>query len=105
MRVLWCWRCRMEVPMLDEEEFEALWRFFHEARIAAERDARAVPLSGDVTDRRGAGLWTALQRALDEYNRITGDQETNPNAIWHHRLSIYGPPCSKCGKPLRTPRA
>lgn len=42
---------------------------------------------------------------LEEYFRITGHRETNPNAVYHHKLSMYGPPCSKCGKPLRTPRA
>ncbi len=21
MKVIWCWRCKMEVPMLDEKEF------------------------------------------------------------------------------------
>jgi len=42
---------------------------------------------------------------LLEYERITGIRETNPNAIYHHVLSMYGPPCSNCGKPLRTPRA
>ncbi len=42
---------------------------------------------------------------LDEYERITGFRMTNPNALWHHVLSLYGPPCKSCGKPLRTPQA
>jgi len=42
---------------------------------------------------------------LAEYERITGLKETNPNAIYHHRLSLYGSPCRFCGKPLRTPQA
>lgn len=42
---------------------------------------------------------------LNEYERITGRRETNPNAIFHHIVSKYGPPCACCGKPLRTPRA
>lgn len=46
-----------------------------------------------------------LQPALDIYERQTGYCETNINAIWHHRIALYGPPCKKCGKPLRTPKA
>jgi hypothetical protein len=40
-----------------------------------------------------------------EYERISGLRETNPNAIYHHRLSLYGPRCQFSGKPLRTPQA
>jgi hypothetical protein len=36
---------------------------------------------------------------LDEYERITGFRETNPNAVYHHRLSLYGSRCAACGKP------
>jgi hypothetical protein len=43
--------------------------------------------------------------ALCEYERITGFHETNPNVLWDHVLFRWGPPCEKCGKPLRTPRA
>jgi hypothetical protein len=43
--------------------------------------------------------------ALRRYRQITGYPENNPQNIWHHRLSKFGPPCSTCGKPLRTPRA
>lgn len=47
----------------------------------------------------------ADQEALDVYCAITGFRETTINAVWHHRLSLYGPPCHACGKPLRTPKA
>jgi hypothetical protein len=50
-------------------------------------------------------LMKSTQRALEIYFQITGLRETNINAVWHHRLSQFGPPCRACGKPLRTPRA
>ena len=43
--------------------------------------------------------------ALQRYREITGFDETNFNALFHHRLSLLGPDCRACGKPLRTPRA
>lgn len=43
--------------------------------------------------------------ALDRYFELTGYRETDVQALWHHRLSRFGPPCSTCGKPLRTSRA
>jgi hypothetical protein len=56
-------------------------------------------------DRREVDRERMFGAMLREYARLTGFYETNPNAIYRHHLSIYGPPCSKCGKPLRTPRA
>lgn len=71
--------------MLDDKEFE-----------------RIVSL-------RGAGTGDLLERyfgpMLREYERITGFRETNHNALYHHKLSLYGPPCRHCAKPLRTNRA
>ena len=77
----WCWRCKMDMPMLDEDEF-ALVMF---------------ELQASRPDGR--------QAMLAEYNRLTGLSETNPNAVYHHRISIYGPPCPHCRKVLRTPLA
>ncbi|HTW47664.1 MAG TPA: hypothetical protein VMD92_06940 [Acidobacteriaceae bacterium] len=71
------------MPMLDELEYARLDR---------------VKISEPALRKR-------LEAALEEYNRLTGYHETNANAIWHHRLSLYGPPCRACGRPLRTPKA
>jgi len=43
--------------------------------------------------------------ACDLYFEMTGFRETNINALWHHRLSLYGPECPKCGHLFRTPKA
>jgi hypothetical protein len=86
MQVLWCWRCKMDVPMLDEAEF---------GRVVGNQD---LP-------REGADVEARLATMLADYVRITGFHETNPVAVYHHRLSLYGPACGHCSKPLRTPRS
>ena len=83
MQLLYCWRCQMEMPMLDEAEWAVV------GPLIMQRDQ--LPPFG--------------REALAEYQRITGFPETNPAALWHHRLALYGPPCAACGKPLRTPEA
>jgi len=71
------------MPMLDEQEY---------LRVTSSRA-------------KGVSLRDSLVPVMAEYERVTGYKETNPNAIYHHRLSLYGSPCKKCGKPLRTPKA
>src|SRR5579864_4312383 len=86
MKMLWCWRCKAEMPMLEDDEYNRVTSF----RPSVER--------GQSLQQRFAGM-------LAEYERITGFRETNPNAVFHRRLSNYGPPCRFCAKPLRTPKA
>lgn len=86
MKLLWCWRCKREVVMLDEQEYE-------QNRIRKRR--RAVASASSVG-------YTPM---LHEYECLTGVAERYPLDILHHRLAIYGPPCRRCGKPLRTPWA
>ena len=77
------------MPMLDEDEFNLVLSKFG-------------PKAGGTIAERAERFQGPM---LDEYERITGFAETNFNALYHHRLSLYGPPCSKCGKPLRSPKA
>ena len=83
-KTLYCWRCGMDIPMLDEDD----WKEMYPA-------LSRISISDDKTK----------QLALDFYFELTGFRETNINAIWHHIVDLYGPPCCECGKPLRTPRA
>jgi hypothetical protein len=85
--------------MLDEAEWAEVSPYLNSyiSAIKAYREEHQV------------GLAEARERISDMacavYERLTGVHETNPNAIYHHRLSLYGPPCPSCGRLLRTPRA
>lgn len=89
MKILWCWRCGMEVPMLDEEEYAIVHKLYGEG--IKSKDA------GSIKER--------MQPVVDYYNSLTGFEATEANAVMHHRISLYGPPCEQCGKPYRTPQA
>ena len=86
--------------MLDEREWALVWAEMYLRPItspAAKSPDRFVEHQRELKEGR--------QRALDLYETFTGFRETNHLALYHHRESIYGPPCGWCGKPLRTPRA
>jgi hypothetical protein len=85
MKISWCWRCKIEVPMLDETELPKA-RELYSAAFKNAHSSRFQPL-------------------LDYYNEITGFDETNADAIMHHFVTLYGPPCEACSKPYRTPLA
>jgi hypothetical protein len=100
VKLLWCWRCKTEMPMLEEGEFAEISRLFGEGMRATKefRQKWGIPLEGIRKEERFRPL-------LRRYEELTGFKETNPNAVMHHRLSLYGPPCKRCGRPLRSPRA
>lgn len=64
----------------------------------------------DERRERGATLdeveRSALTRpVLELHEQLTGFQGSNYEVIWHHRLSLFGPPCHACGRLLRTKEA
>ena len=99
-QTIYCWRCRMELPMLTEDEWERVAPHLSHAmeQIKRYREEHQCSLAEATT--KGFG-----QQACAIYQEITGFPETNANALFHHRLSMYGRPCIVCGKPLRTPQA
>src|ERR1017187_6736026 len=100
MQWLWCWRCKSDMPMLDEQEYveiAALHRIGTES-VKKYRKEKQAPLSSVPM----AEMYALM---LARYEAITGYKEMNPNTVRHHRLSLYGPPCHRCSKPLRTPNA
>ncbi|WP_428229653.1 hypothetical protein [Flavobacterium sp.] len=90
MKNLWCWRCKMEVPMLDEEEYKVASQLY--------RDGFEKGKCNMTRKKRFKDL-------LDYYKDLTGFETTNPNAIMYHRIALYGPVCENCAKPYRTPKA
>ena len=74
--------------MLDEEEFALVARLY--------RDGSGPP-------RRT--LKERFAQISREYARLTGYADCHPSVVMHHRLSLFGPPCAACSKPLRTPQA
>ena len=109
MKVIWCWRCKMDIPMLEPDEAERVFAAQNRglATLAPESYRRIhEEFAGDPD-----GLHKRLEfereygGMLREYTRITGFPETNPKALDHHQVALYGPPCEYCGKPLRTPDA
>ncbi len=85
--------------MLDEAEW---------AQVSPLLDAYISAVKA-YREEHGVGLAEARERVADlacaAYERLTGFHETNYLAIYHHRLSLYGPPCPRCGRLLRTPKA
>jgi hypothetical protein len=76
VKLLYCWRCNIEVPVVEKHEWAQIMQ--------------SGPNHSDM---------------LQKYNEITNYNETNFNAVLHHRLIDFGPPCKSCGKPLRTAQA
>ena len=76
----------MEIPMLEPDEVDRVFGLGNTGE------------SADPFQRE----WGP---ALREYEHITGFHETNPMALYHHQVKMFGPPCRRCGKPLTTPRA
>jgi len=95
---MYCWRCKMDVPMLTEEEWQRVHPNSYIEQLKRYREETGCSLS----EAWEVGLG---HLSLAAYEQITGFKETNPLAIFHHRVSLYGPPCHACGKPLRTPVA
>jgi ribosomal protein L37E len=76
VQMLWCWRCKSEVPMVDEKEWNALLRKRRDAPV------------------------------LREYERLTGGKGglKAKKQMLAHRRSNYGEACPRCGRLFRTPR-
>lgn len=99
METHYCWRCECKVPLLSESEWAILSPLADET-INKVKDHRKLTGCSIKEAQLVVG-----NRLLEEFNRITGFNETNYLAIYHHRRSLFGKECGNCGFLLRTPRA
>ncbi|KAA9338388.1 zinc ribbon domain-containing protein [Hymenobacter busanensis] len=90
--------------MLEPDEFSLVMEAKQNglAVVERERQRRQAPVPEQLELDRVAEHFRAM---LEMYRLLTGFEETNPNAVWHHATDQYGPPCPQCHKPLRTPEA
>jgi hypothetical protein len=109
VRIQWCWRCRADVPMLDDDEHARVWAAYERSRQTLDETIRsAVRVEGrtaTLPDAASIPTEHIFSPVRDDYAKITGSPEVTDHALRHHRISKYGPPCKGCGKPLRTPKA
>ncbi|MFC5404681.1 hypothetical protein [Cohnella soli] len=100
MKMMWCWRCKCEMPMLDEAEYARIHKLYGDCMRATMefRQKHGLSLEQISMDDR-------FSPVVKEYEKITGVSGIHHNAIMHHQISLFGAPCQYCGKPLRTPNA
>lgn len=90
--------------MMDETEFAEV----HSAYTEAIRKMKSYRARSDATIAQAEAKFHPPVWAL--YRRLAANTGTEapPVQLDHlmkHRLADYGPPCTKCGLPLRTPEA
>ena len=109
MKVMWCWRCKMDIPMLEPDEVERVFAAQNRGLVTLDPESFRRIQEEFAGDPDGLHQRLEFEREyggmLRQYEQITGFPETNPQALDHHQLALYGPPCEYCGKPLRTPDA
>lgn len=89
--------------MLDEDEWAQVHPLLDLKRGFADLKKYCAVHGMSLAEAKAA--YGQCPAALDAYFKLTGFRETNSDALHHHRMNLYGPSCSSCGKPLRTPRA
>ena len=99
MKTYYCWKCDCDAPFLDDDE----WKVFSPH---ANSTVQAIK---NYREENGIGLAEAKAAVEDttvqEFFKFTGFQLPDCHAVYHHRLSIWGPECSECGQLIRTDRA
>ena len=96
MKIYYCWRCRQEMPFLNEREW---------TQIAPHLEHIMTDIK-QYREENNVDLHTAKIkmkfRATEIFEQLTGYKDIDPQIIFHHRLNDWGQECSNCGYLLRT---
>jgi len=99
MKTYYCWKCKREMPFLDEQE----WQRIEPLLPIAKQELIDYRLTHDcdlTTARRNCN-----PQATQLFESITGFPGIHFDTISHHRLYDWGKECPRCGHLLRTPKA
>lgn len=97
-RRVYCWRCGRFVRALSE------WQYMmYDAQFAAAKRSLNEALDrGELDEARRSEILRPLR---EECRRLSGEEGLEPSHLYKHRAILYGPPCRRCGRNLRTPQA
>ena len=105
MKKRWCWRCQCEIPMLTDEEFRLCLEAKEKGKAFVEKEISKRNIENFEWSTKINSAHNPLRYFVEMYRLLTGYDESNPNAIWHHVINAHGSDCPNCKKPLRTKEA
>jgi hypothetical protein len=96
MKTYYCWRCKKQMPLLDEDEWSEIQPFIKSCY-------------GNPMDKYDEIKWARRvqrqQDAVKKFEELTCAADVAFDVIEHHRLLQWGEECRQCGELLRTPKA
>ncbi|MBE8723684.1 hypothetical protein [Flavobacterium hungaricum] len=104
MEEKFCWRCNINVKMLDDNEFKLCQEALIDGKKAIEKELEKRNIQNYVWLDQ-IETFEKYRYLLEMHRIITGEYESNPLAILHHQRSQFGQDCPNCQKPFRTPTA
>ena len=85
--------------MLDEDE----WSQIEPLLVGQLKNIKSYRAKHDVGLKEATDM--AFKPATDKYFELTGFNEENYAAIYHHRRSLFGSKCEECSHLYRTNKA
>ena len=99
MKTYFCWKCKRDMPFLDEYEWSMIEPHLKQGILDVQQYRKNT----------GVNLIAAQAVVRPEvmalFSKISGMENIQADVIFHYRLKIWGAECMFCGHLLRTPQA